>query len=408
MHTEFELVHPLERDGDKRVIADVPPPARAIDLRDIQIILKTSERCNIACRYCYFFFSDNQTYKEHPPLIGAKVISDLVAFLQDGLRTMPGVRTLTIGFHGGEPMLQRRRDFDATCEALIQGLASMVELDLVIQTNGMLINDAWIDSFARYNVRVGVSLDGPASLHDLDRIDHMGRGTHERAIRGLNQALAAYRAGVLKREPSVLCVINPNVDARALYAYFREELGLRVFDFLLPEGELSAAPTAYGRFLVDLFDCWVEEGNADLGLRFFRALIAKFSGHSSFIFPVGADPVRSAVFKVSSDGRLYPDDVLHHSTWNTPALKETTLAEWLASPYFRDMANLAAPSQCEECCWVKVCGGGHPWNRFEADGGFDRPSSLCDGLKPVFARVYRYLLSIGVPQDRLLNVLSID
>lgn len=59
------------------------------------------------------------------------------------------------------------------------------------------------------------------------------------------------------------------------------------------------------------------------------------------------------------------------------------------------------------CCWANVCGGGHPWNRYSSDGSFGRRSSLSAGLQLVFADVYRHLIQIGVPEDRLLSALSI-
>src|SRR5262249_30149363 len=54
-----------------------------------------------------------------------------------------------------------------------------------IQTNGTLIDDDWIDFFARHSVTVGVSLDGPRDLHDAHRKYRNGAGSHDRVIAGI-------------------------------------------------------------------------------------------------------------------------------------------------------------------------------------------------------------------------------
>ena len=55
-------------------------------------------------------------------------------------------------------------------------------------TNGVLIDDDWLDCFERRNIQVAISLDGPEHIHDLHRKTFQGTGTHaaaERAARML-------------------------------------------------------------------------------------------------------------------------------------------------------------------------------------------------------------------------------
>jgi uncharacterized protein len=54
-----------------------------------------------------------------------------------------------------------------------------------IQTNGTLIDDAWINLFKQHKVTVGISLDGPRDLHDRNRKFRNGSGSHDRAIAGI-------------------------------------------------------------------------------------------------------------------------------------------------------------------------------------------------------------------------------
>jgi uncharacterized protein len=43
--------------------------------KTIIIILKTVERCNLNCKYCYFFNGGDESYKKHPAFISKNVIN---------------------------------------------------------------------------------------------------------------------------------------------------------------------------------------------------------------------------------------------------------------------------------------------------------------------------------------------
>jgi uncharacterized protein len=54
-----------------------------------------------------------------------------------------------------------------------------------IQSNGMLLDDAWCEFLKVSHVQIGLSLDGPAALHDARRKTRSGKGTLAPALRGL-------------------------------------------------------------------------------------------------------------------------------------------------------------------------------------------------------------------------------
>ena len=52
------------------------------------------------------------------------------------------------------------------------------------QTNGSLLSDAWCQLFREHNF-VGISIDGPAHVHDRYRSTKQGTGSHQLVMRGL-------------------------------------------------------------------------------------------------------------------------------------------------------------------------------------------------------------------------------
>ncbi|MGH7199108.1 MAG: anaerobic sulfatase maturase, partial [Planctomycetaceae bacterium] len=96
-----------------------------------------------------------------------------------------------------------------------------------LQTNGVLLDDRWCAFFRAQGFLVGLSLDGPAELHDRYRYDKKGRPTFDKALRGL-KLLKSH--GV---EFNVLVVVNRhNGDhGRRVYTYLRDN-GARFLQFI--------------------------------------------------------------------------------------------------------------------------------------------------------------------------------
>lgn len=144
----------------------------------LEVVLKVTERCNIDCTYCYFFNSTNQDFKDHPAYIKYETIKDCAVFLKNSVEEA-GVKFLQIDFHGGEPLMMKKHRFDEMCNLFKDHLEGIVDLKFAMQTNAMLIDDEWLKIFAKHEIGIGISLDGPKHIHDIHRIDHRGRGTYD-------------------------------------------------------------------------------------------------------------------------------------------------------------------------------------------------------------------------------------
>lgn len=148
-------------------------------LKHAGVILKTVEVCNINCDYCYFFYGGDDSFKFHPPYISRDTVSQLSVFLEQACIDLE-IDLLTVEFHGGEPLMQKKADFDWMCKKIKSMLPEKTKLEFVLQTNGMLIDDDWINLFCEHEVGVGVSIDGPKQYNDIHRLDKRGRGTYDR------------------------------------------------------------------------------------------------------------------------------------------------------------------------------------------------------------------------------------
>ncbi len=126
------------------------------------VLLLTTE-CNLHCAYCY--------REEYGPV---QIMPREIA--EKGLRlaAAPG-HSFHVQMTGGEPCLEPE---------LIEWTASLVRKEgwpatIGIQTNGTVLNASLIKMFKRYDIKVGVSLDGPLDFHE--RL----RGKFSSTLRGL-------------------------------------------------------------------------------------------------------------------------------------------------------------------------------------------------------------------------------
>ncbi len=92
---------------------------------------------------------------------------------------------LSVVWHAGEPLTVSRAWYVAAFAILAELCPPSITMVHNFQTNGVLIDHDWLAFFRDYKVRVGVSLDGPAWLHDKHRHARDARGTHAKVMRGM-------------------------------------------------------------------------------------------------------------------------------------------------------------------------------------------------------------------------------
>ncbi len=144
------------------------------------IILQPTSYCNLDCDYCYL---PDRHLKNHMAL-------DLLDPIMKAIFDSPFTTIdFSLCWHAGEPLaagLEFYRQAFAQIEACGEKYNHrQLWFDHSFQSNGILINQAWCDLFKQYPVHVGISLDGPAFLHDKHRKTRTGLGSHAATMRGI-------------------------------------------------------------------------------------------------------------------------------------------------------------------------------------------------------------------------------
>lgn len=156
------------------------------NIKDIkQVTFEVTQDCNLRCKYC-IFNSDAYPYHRKPsPLYmefdNAKKVIDYIAGFISGRKN----KTLSIGFYGGEPLLNFK--FIEQMVELSKSIFYGWELIFTITTNGTRLTDTNIHFFIENHFRLLVSLDGPEKNHDSKRVFPDGTGSFRIIKRNLEK-----------------------------------------------------------------------------------------------------------------------------------------------------------------------------------------------------------------------------
>lgn len=364
--------------------------------------------CNLDCKYCFYLEKEVLYPQAEKWAMREDVLENYIRQYIEAHDTP----TVNFAWQGGEPTLLGV-DFFKKIVALEQRYANGKQITNGLQTNGVLLDDAWAGFLAENRFLVGVSIDGPRELHDAYRVDKGGRATFDRVMRGI---------GVLKQhkvEFNTLTTVHRANAEHPLAVYrFLKEQGSGYMQFIpiverianrktveglqliSPDFEDSAqvAPwsvgaSQFGRFLCAIFDEWVR---ADVGrcfVQIFDESLQMWAGMESSLC-VFRRRCGSAL-AVEHGGDLYSCDHFVYPEHKLGNLMNAPLAEMVASEQqqkFGAAKEEALPRYCRECDVRFACNGECPKHRFmKTPDGESGLNYLCSGYKMFFRHIDPYM-----------------
>jgi uncharacterized protein len=384
--------------------------------REFQVFAKPAgATCNFTCSYCYYLKKE-QLYLGKGPL---RMPDDLLErYVIQHIEASPD-STITFSWHGGEPTILGLDYFRKIVALEKKHRPSGKIIANGIQTNGYLLDEEWCRFFFKERFRVGLSLDGPAAMHDCYRITKGKEATHARAMRAF-ELLRRYQVPC-----DLLCVVHDRNVRSPLEVYrFLREIGSRFIGFL-PVVELckdaacgvspqSITAEDYGTFLCTIFDEWRRNDIGRVMVQIFEEASRAVHGleHSLCIFrkTCGDIPV------VEHNGDFYSCDHFVNQDHYVGNLHDNSMSELLESPAqkaFGDAKVAALPRYCLECQVLAMCNGGCPKDRIaQTPDGEPGLNYLCEGLKRFFVFSRPHLANLapqepdGQPPEHLRQVVQ--
>jgi SynChlorMet cassette radical SAM/SPASM protein ScmE len=336
--------------------------------------LEVTARCNLRCRYCYFFNNPAVEYRDLPTDEWLRFFDELGAL---------GVMNLCLA--GGEPFI--RKDLPALLEGIVRN-----RMRYSLLSNGALIDDkiaAFIASTGRCDY-VQVSVDGSSpETHDVCR----GKGSFIKAIQGI-RILQRHMVTVAVR----VTIHRYNVhDLEATARLLLEELGLPGFgtnsagylgtcrlnadDVLLTTEERRVAMTTL-LHLTEKYDGRISAAAGPLAearrwrrMEEARAQSAPEFSNGGHLTACGCP---SSKIAVRADGVIVPCTMLAHIELGR--INQDSLVEvWRRSPALNQLRQrqaipLTEFELCAGCAYIPYCTGNCPALAYTLTGQVDHPS----------------------------------
>ena len=320
----------------------------------LSLNVKTITACNMACRYCD---ADIYSHKR----ISFEVLAHLV---RKGLTTGADVNFV---WHGGEPLLLGKEFYRKAVWLQQHFKLPQQRVTNSLQTNGTLLDEGWLDFFDQAGFSIGLSLDGPAQLHDTHRVLAKGASSFDKVMR------AARLMKQRHREFGVLAVVTEDtirLGAKELFRFFVDN-GLKKFDLLCQHPAINVGRREYisrdtqSRFLRDVFDLWLAEDDPDVCIREFDSILRRLIGGQHTLCVLAGGCI-GKYFSIDPDGSVFHcDEFMFDPTYNLGNIRTTDFQAMQRSDKIQYLNRDNYESiQALDCPWVSVCNGGCPKDRY--------------------------------------------
>jgi uncharacterized protein len=368
--------------------------------------------CNLSCAYCFYRHKTQRLHARHAFEMDSETLE---IFVRSYIASQPAGYPVQFVWQGGEPTLCGIDFFRDALSLQEKYKRKGQAITNAFQTNAVLIHDEWAAFLKEHDFLVGVSIDGPADIHDHYRKDAAGKGSFDHVMAGLKH---------LKNHEvsfnALCCVTDISVkDPLRIYGFLREHFEFIQFipvveeknftrqaPFLRDEKKWikghkkrsndlvtrwSVSPEGWGEFLTAVFDEWVVRDVGKTFVQIFDVTLACTLGQPAPLCIFGRTCGRALVME--HDGDVYSCDHFVYPQYRLANIRERSLEDIAASKNqirFGQDKFKRLPRQCYNCTWRALCSGGCPKNRFvSTPKGEKELNYLCSGYKDYFSHTAR-------------------
>ena len=367
--------------------------------REIElVIVQTTPFCNLDCSYCYL---PNRSKKG---LISHNVIDSIFKKLFESPYCN---NTISIVWHAGEPLIAPPEFYIKAFEICQKYQTPDRKVQHYIQTNGVLIDDAWCQFFKNYPFRIGISLDGPQALHDSRRKYRSGKGSHTEVMAGIKKLKDHGLSFSVIAVVTDQTLLNPN----EFHDFFIDNdifnVGLNIEEIenhnITSSLSIDKSSGLFYKFIKQLYKLANVSG---LNFREFvlaKRIILNYAKHRQ---TPTISPLYPISFDINGNFTVFAPELLgatspFYGDFTIGNITSAELEDVFNSPKFNFLNNEYAEGihNCKtNCTYYCVCGGGSASNKFFENGRINTTETLFCRLtkKVIYTMVSDELLSEGV------------
>lgn len=374
--------------------------------------------CNLDCDYCYYLSKqDLLEYKKgcSPQLSKGELENYIKQYIEQ-----QNTPEIIFSWQGGEPTLLGLDFFRRVVELQEKYRPNGVVISNDLQTNGVLLNDAWCSFLRKNNFLVGLSIDGPELLHNAYRVNKAGRGTFNQVMKAVtllhkhqvsfatltcvnnltaNEPVAVYRfLRDVVRSPQIqfIPIVEQKNFRQTAPQKWQQQDVLVWSDTKLEPSQTdsimehwSVSAEQWGEFLCAVFDEWLKADVGRVFVQYFEAAAQAWMGKGNPLCQL--NQLCGKGLAMEPNGDVYSCDHYVYPEYRLGNIHEQRL-DYLAyssrQQKFGYSKTNSLTKQCNRCDYLFTCFGDCPKNRFvESEDGEIGQSYLCAGWKRFFAHI---------------------
>ena len=354
--------------------------SKTYDKQFQSLYLITSTACNLDCDYCFYRSNSSNSLKSRqnmPFSVAKKALLDFKKIVDHNVKDEDYWQQIT--FYGGEPLLNK--------SLLYSAIPYARELfgnntNLVINTNGTLIDENDILLFKEYGVEVQISLDGDKDKHDLHRKTQTGEPTYDLVLSNMKRLID----NGIKVLPMITAT-DDNVDgfSKQIYNIVRE-LGIDDYAVNVLITNSFGTDDSYTRKLSEeMLKAYRDFGELATDYAFVE-LYKKLIGEDKSISKASCGSSRKIT--VFPNGEVYSCQAMEKVGINHMGCIDSNYIESPNWECWKSRSRFDIP-ECLECGAVISCGGGCATGSYNYNSSiYDIDRNNCEYTKKLFKKIH--------------------
>ena len=347
------------------------------------LVLQATPFCNLDCDYCYL--PNRSSTLKMPLSVLEKTLSRV--FESDIVQN-----DFTIVWHAGEPTVPSIDYYHDALKLIAMMTPPDIEISHSFQTNAVLVNDDWCRFFKDHQIKVGVSVDGPAFLHDQHRKTKNGQPTHHLVQRGMDRLRAngvpfhtiSVLTGTAIQYPKEIFEFFLGNGIRQCCFNIEETEGIHQQQTLKADDIKNQVSGFFREFLLlnakQGFPLQVRELDGA------KTNILEWKKEDANLVSSGQELVPYRIMTVDCEGdfsTFSPELIGTLMPSGQPfvfgnvfesSIRESIETEWFKQNYRSVHAGI---TKCRNTCeYYSLCGGGSPSNKYFEHGSFESAETL--------------------------------
>jgi uncharacterized protein len=228
-HGIDRVLETIDELTEIRAIGDVTAPKQQVpndlppaDFPLTTMVLNVTNKCNLACTYCYEYGEDKIIDTENgkqPKFMSDQTAEESIEFL---LAESRGQEVAHVTFFGGETLLNFPVLQKTVAYARRRAAEEGKRIEFSLTTNATLLRPEIIEWLADNQIGVTISIDGPKEVQDGLRVFHNGKGSYDVVQPKIKELLKRHRTRPIGAR---VTLTQKNMDVLKIFKHLTEEMG---------------------------------------------------------------------------------------------------------------------------------------------------------------------------------------